>query len=92
MPHAKNARAKTKPKAVAAHEEDPLIIMKSEAVPMKPSKAVDLIDEEEIASPIADERAEGAVAEDADSDEAAATEEEELDPTELNPFGDKWEE
>jgi len=53
---------------------------------------VDIIDDEEAAIPIADERAEGAVSEDADSDEAAAAEEEELDPTELNPFGDKWEE
>ena len=66
--------------------------MKKDAVPMKAVKVVDLIDEEEIATPIADERAETAVAEDADGDEAAAAEEEELDPTELNPFGDKWEE
>ena len=43
--------------------------MKKDAVPMKAAKVVDLIDEEEIASPIADERAEGAVAEDADGEE-----------------------
>ena len=52
----------------------------------------DLIDDEEIASPVADERAEGAVPEETDGEESPAAEEEELDPTELNPFGDKWEE
>jgi len=88
MPHAKNTRVKPK-SAVIHKEEDPL--MKIDPVPMK-AKVIDLIDEEEIAIPIADERAEGAVVEESDGDEAAAAEEEELDPTELNPFGDKWEE
>jgi hypothetical protein len=66
--------------------------MKKDADPIKTARVVDIIDDEETAIPIADERADGAVAEDADGEEAAAVEEEELDPTELNPFGDKWEE
>jgi hypothetical protein len=89
MPHAKNIRSKTK------NAEDPSekeAITTDNAVPMRAARIVDLVDEEEIASPIADERAEGVVAEEADGDEAALSEDEELDPNELNPFGDKWEE
>ena len=89
MPHANNSRVKSRTSGAHAEEE---LAVKEEAVPMKSSRVVDLVEEEEIVSPIADERAEGAAVEESDGEESPAPEDEELDTTELNPFGDKWEE
>ncbi len=98
MSHAQKARPKSKkpaPKAAlaapAAHEEEELLV-KTDALPIKPGRIVDLVDEEEVVAPVVDERAEGVALEEADGDEAPASDDEELDATELNPFGDKWEE
>ena len=50
----------------------------------------DFVDEDETAP---EEKTDGVVPEEADGDEVLAPEEEEeLDATDLNPFGDKWEE
>ena len=57
---------------------------------VEPIRLPDFGEEEEVVAP--EEKADGAVVEEAESDENAQSDDEELDANELNPFGDKWEE
>lgn len=84
MPYAKN---RTRDKKTDSVDGDPTAL-KEPVVLTKTARVADFGDEEEALI----EGSDGAAVENADGDESALSEDEELDAADLNPFGDKWEE